>query len=187
MRVIKLGGSLLSNNRLRACLAQIASNQTSTLVVTGGGVFAEQVRLAQQQWQFDEVAAHHMAILAMQQMALLVNALHPNWDLLQSLDDLKSWSTQNKNALWLPDIKLLNAHAIPATWRITSDSLAAWVSGLTGATELIIVKAAQIAPHLTLADLSALGILDDAFLEFVDALSFTPKVIHCDNFIQDSL
>ena len=76
MIVLKLGGSLLSSPALMQCL-QLASQkgQGQLVIVPGGGVFADQVRLTQKKWQYDDKAAHYMAILAMQQMALLFQGL----------------------------------------------------------------------------------------------------------------
>ncbi|MEQ1637694.1 MAG: uridylate kinase [Methylococcales bacterium] len=184
MKVIKLGGSLLKNASLLACLTRIVANPEPSIIVTGGGAFADQVRLSQQQWQFNDTAAHHMAILAMQQMALLVNALQPDWPLLQPLTDLQQWQDKNRIGLWFPDLKLLNEYAIPATWQITSDSLAAWLAGVVGATELIIVKAAQFSATASLAELVSQGILDQAFLNYADPTGFKTTLMNSHDFIR---
>ena len=61
MIVIKLGGSLTHSKALINCLNKIELRYQgrAVIIVPGGGAFADQVRLAQQQWQFDEVTAHH--------------------------------------------------------------------------------------------------------------------------------
>jgi aspartokinase-like uncharacterized kinase len=182
-----LGGSLLKNAHLPMCLAHIAGSQTPTLVVAGGGAFADQVRLAQQRWQFDDVAAHHMAILAMQQMALLMNALQPEWVLLSSLADMRAWQSQNRVALWFPDITLLNQQAIPASWTVTSDSLAAWLAGILGATDLMIVKAAAVSVTASTAQLVAQGVLDQAFLSYSQHARYTVTVMNSHDFIDKAL
>ena len=71
MIVIKLGGSLAYSKTLIDCLNKIQQRYQgrAVIIVPGGGAFADQVRRAQQHWQFDDITAHHMAILAMQQMA----------------------------------------------------------------------------------------------------------------------
>lgn len=186
MQIIKLGGSLLQNASLTACLERIASSETSTVVVAGGGAFADQVRIAQQHWQFNDVAAHHMAILAMQQMALLINALQPDWVLLTALNDLRQWRDTNKIALWFPDILLLNQHAIPATWEVTSDSLAAWLAGILGATDLVVVKAAQFSTTVSTAELVAQGVLDHAFLDYNHPVSYKTTVINSHDFVHNT-
>ena len=79
MRVVKLGGSLFDNmpHNIFACLAYIATQSIPTIVVCGGGEFANCVRHAQRQWHFSDVCAHEMAILAMQQTALMSQTLFP--------------------------------------------------------------------------------------------------------------
>jgi 5-(aminomethyl)-3-furanmethanol phosphate kinase len=187
MRIIKLGGSLLQTDDLPACLDQIAaSNQTATLIVTGGGVFADQVRLTQQRWQFNDAAAHQMAILAMQQMAVLINALQPTWPLLASLSALQQWPAQTKIGIWLPELALLNQHAIPANWQVTSDSLAAWLAGMLPVTDLIIVKAAAFSASASYAELVAQGILDQAFLNYLNPTRYTTTIINRHAFITTS-
>jgi aspartokinase-like uncharacterized kinase len=66
---------------------------------------------------------------------------------------------------------------IPASWDITSDSLAAWLAGRLGARQLLLVKhlslgAATVAlPAATVSspDLIAHGVVDAAFAEFLQA------------------
>ena len=77
MIVVKLGGSLSQSDALIKCLNSIEQRYagSAVVIVPGGGAFADQVRMAQQHWQFNDETAHRMAILAMQQMALLMNGL----------------------------------------------------------------------------------------------------------------
>ncbi|HEY8219198.1 MAG TPA: uridylate kinase, partial [Methylobacter sp.] len=81
LTVIKLGGSLSRTDALVNCLDAVEQNYQgrAVVIVPGGGAFADQVRLAQQHWQFDDNTAHHMALLAMQQMALMFKGLKPGF------------------------------------------------------------------------------------------------------------
>src|SRR5882757_2855389 len=72
MIVLKLGGSLASSGGLTACLAALGTLRGEIVVVPGGGFFADAVRAAQPRFGFSDRAAHHMAILAMEQYALLL-------------------------------------------------------------------------------------------------------------------
>ncbi|MGZ5028885.1 MAG: amino acid kinase family protein, partial [Methylobacter sp.] len=53
--IIKLGGSLSRSDTLVNCLNTVEQNYRgrAVVIVPGGGAFADQVRLAQQHWQFD--------------------------------------------------------------------------------------------------------------------------------------
>lgn len=168
MIVIKLGGSLASAGTLAACLATIARKYRgrAVVIVPGGGPFAEQVRLAQRQWRFDDTAAHRMALLAMQQMALLFNGLQPDWALVHSVVALRA---QTAIAIWSPNPDELDHYGIPASWDITSDSLAAWLAEQLSARELILVKSAAFDAGARLAELAARGIVDKAFCTYAAA------------------
>lgn len=182
MQVIKLGGSLSKSAALSDCLNRIAQGPSKVVIVPGGGDFADQVRFAQQQWQFNDVIAHEMAILAMQQMALLFKGLQPNFILANTVAEIKQ-QNQSVPIIWSPNISELNQDGVAASWEITSDSLAAWLATQLGATELILVKAASV-PTNNLAQLSQQGIIDDAFVRFVAHADFTIHILSKDRFYE---
>jgi len=165
MKVIKLGGSLINDyDALTNCLNIIEQKiNKKVVIVPGGGVFADQVRLIQQQWDFDEVTAHQMAILAMQQTALLLKSIKPQFELS---DDLETIKNSQAVVIWSADMQLLNNAAIEASWDITSDSLAAWLANQLPVDELILVKSTQIPIKYTIQQMQQQGILDTAFHQF---------------------
>ena len=179
MIVIKLGGSLVAANTLLDCLNRIEQNYQNAIIVAGGGIFAEQVRIAQQHWQFTDDAAHAMAILAMQQTAWLIKGLKPNFVLVNSVHALQQ--RRKQISLWLPDVQELNQAGIAPSWDITSDSLAAWLASVLQAQELILVKSAVIDPQLSLEQLQAQGIVDKAFCAMVTRKSVNLRVIYQQN------
>ncbi|QPK64138.1 uridylate kinase [Methylomonas sp. LL1] len=178
--VIKLGGSLLEASVLPACLDAVERYPGKILIVPGGGVFAEQVRIAQKRWGFDDLAAHRMAILAMRQMALLFNSLKPQFGLFDSV--AKSACLEN-TGIWSPSLPDLERAGIAASWDITSDSLAAWLADQVEADRLILVKSAAVAENSTWAELQAQGILDKGFVEFAAHARFNILVINKDRFL----
>ncbi len=180
LRVIKLGGSLLLAEALPACLAAVSRLPGCTIIVPGGGAFAEQVRRQQVLHCFDEVAAHRMAILAMQQMALVMQSLRPDFLLFSSVADFSSIVGA---MIWSPAVAELDSAGIASSWDITSDSLAAWLAGQLQADELMLVKSAQVAGDATLAELQALGILDAGFLGFAERLTCPITVLNQRDFI----
>ncbi len=178
MKVIKLGGSVFGSKQLLFCLNKIEqSNQKPVIIVCGGGGFADQVRTQQQQYGFDEHTAHRMAILAMQQSALMMHALQRNWPLVGSLSDVIR-QTQQAVSIWLPDYQELDSHHVEAGWHVTSDSLAAWLARQVQATELLLVKSAQIDHQQSLSDLQKTGVLDAAFIDMISNAGFATNVIH---------
>jgi len=170
MRVIKLGGSLMSDvESLMQCLNTIEQKlKDRVVIVPGGGLFADQVRVAQKQWQFDDEIAHEMAILAIQQMALLFKSIKPSF----LISNTVSITPNNKVIIWSPDIQLLNQNAIKASWDITSDSLAAWLANQIQANELILVKSAEISANMTINQMQKQGLVDKAFETFTQNSSY---------------
>lgn len=181
--VIKLGGSLLETAALPTCLAAIANRSGPIVIVPGGGPFAEQVRTAQGQWYFDDVAAHRMAILAMQQMALLLHSLMPEFAIVSDVESVRATWQVKPVLIWSPQIEQLDNANIAASWDITSDSLAAWLAGFIEADELIIVKSAQVSEQASLQDLQQQGILDTAFPRFTAQTHYKITVINKDRFL----
>ncbi len=188
-RVIKVGGSLANNGALGQCLEKIATQSIpDTLIVPGGGLFAEQVRQAQTQWLFDDEAAHQMAILSMQQMALLYKSLQPDWQIISSWADLYTHSELVR--IWSPAVAELNKENIPATWGMTSDSLAAWVAGKINAQELIVLKSTEVSSKQDITEIQKAGIVDLEFHHFTQNASFKTIVTHFQDFFnheQDEL
>lgn len=186
MIVIKLGGSLLTSGTLRACLDKIESGYQSraVIIVPGGGMFAEQVRIAQQQWYFNETAAHQMALLAMQQMALLMNALMPQFTIIKanSIASFKN-STLSCPVIWAPEIKELDQVGIPATWAITSDSLAAWLAGRLCADELIVIKSVTINDTWSVPELVDKQVVDAGFNHYIQQASCKLTVVDAKKFL----
>ncbi|MDD2802541.1 MAG: uridylate kinase [Methylococcales bacterium] len=180
MIVVKLGGSLEQSGTLLDCLQQIEQHyqNDSVVIVPGGGVFADQVRAAQIRWQFDDRTAHVMALLAMQQMALLINGLKSQFTIAETVADIQAQSGQAQTLIWSPNIHELDVAGITASWDITSDSLAAWLAGAVSASDLILVKSAVIEPDQNLAELAARGTIDNAFCAAVQNAAFTIHIIN---------
>ena len=99
MWVVKLGGSLHDSPALRDRLAELATLPgPRRIVVPGGGPFADLVRSLQRKFGYDDLAAHRMAILAMQQFGLALHALEPRLSLAETEPELRA----ARAAIWLP-------------------------------------------------------------------------------------
>jgi len=180
MIVVKLGGSLTQSGALIKCLNTVEQKYRgrAVIIVPGGGAFADQVRMAQDHWQFDDKTAHAMALLAMQQMALLLNGLKPDFSIVGSLSAIHEHLNQQKVVIWSPDIVELDNAGIEATWDITSDSLAAWLAKALSAKELVLVKSANIDGDLSVRELAEQNIVDKSFCNFLANSSFKITIIN---------
>lgn len=182
--IIKLGGSLARSDSLVDCLNAVQKNYQgrAAVIVPGGGAFADQVRLAQQHWQFDDNTAHYMALLAMQQMALMFKGLQPDFTIASTVAAIQEQLNQQKTVIWSPDFIELDNAGIEASWNITSDSLAAWLAKTVSASELVLIKSAVIDNSLSLQQLTEQDIVDKAFCDFVAKTSFKVHIINAQNY-----
>ena len=164
--VVKLGGSLAGSAELTGWLRALDAAAMPWVIVPGGGPFADAVRLAQAKIGFDDVAAHEMAMLAMKQYGVALASLCARAVLAASEAEIAAAFARGLLPVWTPGAMALAAPDIPASWDITSDSLAAWLAGRIGAKHLLLVK--QVNPASTrLADLTLAQTLDPAFGGFL--------------------
>jgi len=186
MIIFKLGGSLSRTDSLINCLNAVERNYRgrAAVIVPGGGAFADQVRLAQQHWQFDDNTAHHMALLAMQQMALMFKGLKPDFAIANSVAAIQEQLSQQKTVIWSPDISELDNADIAASWDITSDSLAVWLAKTLSATELILIKSAVIDDSLSFDQLAEQDIVDKAFCAFVEHAAFKTRIVNAQSWVE---
>jgi aspartokinase-like uncharacterized kinase len=168
--VLKLGGSFAFSPHLRDWIAAIAECAGSIVIVPGGGPFADVARIAQAQMGFDDRAAHHMGLLAMEQYGCAIKSLNEKLSLADSSDSIRRNLANKQVPVWLSSRMALDFTDIPQSWDVTSDSLAAWLAGKIGAERLLLVKHVEPA-HGTAraADLAVRDIVDKAFEKFLSA------------------
>jgi aspartokinase-like uncharacterized kinase len=163
MWVVKLGGSLASAPQLRPWLTALSARD-DVVLVPGGGPFADQVRAAQRQWGFDDAAAHHMALLGMEQYGRMLCALEPALGRAASPPEIERLVAQGKTPVWMPVAMVVDEPEIGHNWDVTSDSLAAWLCCRLEADGLLLIKSTPPASlEDGIATLAGRGILDPAF------------------------
>ncbi|HXY99979.1 MAG TPA: hypothetical protein VEI03_08250 [Stellaceae bacterium] len=167
--VVKLGGSLAAAGTLASWLAVVSEHGGGrAVIVPGGGDFADAVRETQRRYGFSDLAAHRMAVLAMEQYAWMLLDLAPALVACASAPEMRAALGHGGVALWLPSRMVLADPLIAGRWRVTSDSLAAWLARRLEATHLVLVKSAP-APSATTAELAVLGYVDPAFPDYAEA------------------
>ncbi len=167
MRIIKVGGSLANSPLLADWLAAIADGvDIPTVVVPGGGPFADAVRKAQGSWGLDDGTAHRMALLAMEQYGLMLSAIEPRLCIAATLRSISKGQEMKKVPVWSPSTMTLGQPEIPMNWDVTSDSLAAWLAVRLGADTLVLVKSTPPPVPHTVSELCRQGFLDVAFPSF---------------------
>ncbi len=161
--VIKLGGSLADSPQREAWLAALAASARPLILVPGGGPFARAVRAAQAGMRFDDIAAHRLALLAMEQFGVVLAAHSDRYALASSRREIAATIEAGRIPVWLPSAMTLAAPDIPACWDATSDSLAAWLAGAFAAARLVLIKSCDLGWPVSLAELAAKRIVDPLF------------------------
>ena len=141
--VVKFGGGLLDRNgafeRVTAALAACSAGR-SVLVVPGGGPFADVVRERCRHHQIDADTAHWMAILGMDQYAHALAGRIGRAALVERERDIPVALAAGRIPVLAPYQWLRAADPLPHSWDVTSDSIAAWLTGVLGAARLILLK-----------------------------------------------
>jgi aspartokinase-like uncharacterized kinase len=167
LAVVKLGGSHANGPHLEDWLQAIAAEAGSIVLVPGGGPFADAVRAAQASMGFDDGAAHAMALMAMAQFGRALQSLNPNLILTPSRSAIRRALEDGKVPVWSPE-PMARAAALPESWELTSDSLAAWLAGALRADQLVLVKHGRFeAAAFDVHDLVARGVVDPLFPRFL--------------------
>jgi dihydroneopterin aldolase len=115
------------------------------VVVPGGGPLADAVRDVTERHDPGESASHWMAILAMDQVALLLAGLAPTARLAREPRETATVCGQGRLAILAPFTWLRAEDPLPHGWHVTSDSLAAWIAGALGAERLVLLKSTGVA------------------------------------------
>lgn len=143
LTVIKVGGGLagIPHALRRVCAAvQEAARSHRILIIPGGGPFAEAVREFDRLQGLSASVAHWMALLAMDQYAHVLAELMPGSVLLDDAGSVSEVLAQGKVAVLAPARWMRSADALPHSWDVTSDSIAAFIAGALGASGLILIK-----------------------------------------------
>lgn len=174
LRVVKLGGSLFEFDelvpRLRAFLNESAAE---TLVVVGGGPWAEAVRDVDRRFALGEEASHVFAMQAMRLSARVLSRLLPE---LKWADGVGDWQTRRQqvadpSTAWIVDPMtfLMRDDArqrtpLPPSWDVTSDSIAARLATIVQADELVLLKSGDPPEPFSIESAVAAGYVDPYFL-----------------------
>jgi aspartokinase-like uncharacterized kinase len=148
--VVKIGGSLLSlGDALPRTIAalEILATTRAILVVPGGGPFADTVRIASERHSLSDDDAHWMAILGMEQFALILASRIRNAELVHRRGEIARALARGRVPVLAPYRWLREADPLPHSWDVTSDSIAAWVASKVGARGLILIKPPGHDPH----------------------------------------
>ncbi len=174
MIVVKLGGSFFDSLELIEWLEVLSGEGAGKVVIVpGGGPFADQVRDAQKQHNFNDPIAHEMALHAMDQFGLFLIGMAEKHDpehkliAVNSEQQIREALKNKQTPVWLPSKQLKDNQEIPQNWTVTSDSLSAWLAKELKAEQLFLVKRSNIDFDQPIEVLEKESIVDTSFKYFI--------------------
>ncbi len=168
--IYKLGGSLLDLPGLAEVINGLLAlrPRSPALLVAGGGAAAEAVRAWDKVHHLGDDVAHDLALAAMDLTSLLLARLVPKLRLVPSVQQVRMAADDGVVGLLCADCFVKSAEAqghspLERSWRVTSDSIAAWTARVVGADELVLVKSIPMPIGISLADAAQAALVDEAF------------------------
>lgn len=136
-QVVKIGGSLFPDNAIK--LVNKLKN-TNSLIILGGGEFANLIRKYDSYLSFSSEVTHYTAIDCMDIIAKLVNDKVESARLVYSIDEAQKVSDKNLTPIFAVSDFLKKEDPFECSWDVTSDSIAAYVSHILNANLLIVTN-----------------------------------------------
>ena len=134
-QVVKIGGSLFPDYAIK--LANMLEG-TDSLIILGGGEFANLIRKYDSQIHFSDDINHWTAIDCMDITAKLVNDKVDSARLVYSIEEIEEMSNKGFTPIFIVSEFLKAEDPFECSWDVTSDSIAAYVSHLLNANLLIV-------------------------------------------------
>ncbi len=174
--LLKVGGSLGRGADLRPLMQRIAllARRRRLLVVPGGGAFADLVRAQTARLRLDERTAHHMALLAMDQYGLLLASLTRRSTAVDNLRAAELIAEAGRVPVLLASSWIQREASLERSFRLTSDSIAAFIAARLMAANLVLLKsvpgeAGRIPDRAAAGALARRGIVDPLFPRMLPA------------------
>jgi 5-(aminomethyl)-3-furanmethanol phosphate kinase len=170
LTVIKVGGSLFDWPEFPQRMADFLTTYKATdqdgrvALIAGGGPAADIVRTLDRAHALGDLTSHRLALFAMDLTAVILAELLPGTVAVQSLEAMTAvWSTGAIPVL-APRLTLeqIENH-LPASWDVTSDTIAAWIAVHMAAERLILVKSAPLPARTDRQHAARLGLVDPKF------------------------
>jgi aspartokinase-like uncharacterized kinase len=169
LTVFKIGGSLFDLPDLPDVVEQVLAQrpESAPLLVAGGGAAADVVRIWDEVHHLGESAAHELALEAMDLTASLLARFFPGARLVRSEPQARMAASDGVLSISCAGCFIKAAEAqghapLEQSWRVTSDTIAAWTAGLLAA-ELVLVKSVPAPLDMTLAAAARAGLVDECF------------------------
>lgn len=167
--VLKIGGSLFDLAELPQVVRRILALRRDAIpvLVAGGGAAADAVRAWDQTYRLGDEAAHELALEAMDLTTSLLARFFPEGSLVRSERQVRLAAAEGALCLLCAGCFVKAAESeghqpLERSWRVTSDSIAAWTARVLGA-ELVLLKSAPLPAGVSFETAAQRGLVDEYF------------------------
>jgi len=159
--VIKVGGSLYSFPKLSMRLRELLASMERAVLIPGGGRFANGIRDWEQTHNSTPEQSHQWAIQTMSLVTPMLASLLDNGAVAKSLTEVEqAWEQGDVPVLDVATVPSIQQ--LPATWNITSDSIAAQIATDLGS-RLVLCKSTSFDGIFNRVNLGKCEAVDGAF------------------------
>ena len=150
--VVKVGGSLFPEKAIELCEAITALNNSvrsykKIVFICGGGTFANKIRNYDRDMHFSNTANHYSAIMCMDIIGTLLADKVKGLEATKSIDGVKSILDNGRLPVLIPSNIIESQDPFEHSWRVSSDSIAMYISNLLKAKLLIATDVDGIYTH----------------------------------------
>lgn len=135
--IVKLGGSLFPEDAVNFCKSLVGK---CTIVICGGGEFANKIREYDAKIAFSNTASHKTAIYCMDIIGMLVADKVDGAEAVYSLEDAKKLLEDGKLPILLPSKLFEYLDPLEHSWNVTSDSISVCIASLIKSKILIVTN-----------------------------------------------
>ncbi|MDR2830837.1 MAG: delta 1-pyrroline-5-carboxylate synthetase [Methanobrevibacter sp.] len=125
--VVKIGGSLFPEQAIKVAKA---IEGTDSLIITGGGEFANLIREYDKKIRFSNDVTHQTAISTMNITSKLLNDKLNFTKIVDNFDDAKKVSENGEIPILICSKILNEKNQLEHSWKVSSDSISAYISHL---------------------------------------------------------
>lgn len=150
--MIKVGGSLFPENAIALCKAikifmDSKKFNQRIMLICGGGEFANKIRGYDSELNFSDSSTHNTAIMCMDIVGTLLADKVEDFITVKSIEEADLMCDQNKIPVLLPSTLIEKLDPLEHSWRVSSDSIACFISNLVKAKLLIATDVDGIYTH----------------------------------------
>ncbi len=180
--VIKVGGSLLEWDELPGRLTTFLALRRELfprerpILVVGGGPVVDIVRRVDKSHTLGDQHAHDLAVRCLDLTAAMLGAMLPRSRVVDRLDAIPATWIDGVTPILSPRPVLevmdqSGEEPLPASWEVTSDSIAARIAAHSNVGCLVLLKSAHLPEGASQETAVKLGLVDARFPEFARAIA----------------